>query len=936
MKFHTVLLPFRLSLIALVGFACCAVMTGAQADIGGGGPAAARFSAGEGRFIRNDGQLRHSDRTPATDVLYTFTSANTSVYFRSGGMSVVFRDVSAPTPASHDRLDALGLPLPLPVRTIRTARMDMRWLGANPGSRMEAAGAVVSRSNYYLAHCPEGIVAVPEYDALRCVNLYDNIDFECRTDGARIKSEYVVYPGGDASDIRLEYPGADLRVSGDGSLSAFLPLGEIRETAPLAWQERAGHRTLVPVHFVVHDGELGFAVSPHDSALPLFIDPWASYLGGTVPASHSLFLYASSEIRSSDYNTRGDVALAGATVCLDFPVTSGAWQSTLSGGDLEDIIIVKMDKDGRILWSTYYGGSDSDAASQIRFDESSSVYFCGGTYSADFPVSSGAIQDSMRGNCDALLIKFDSSGQRKWGTFLGGSSCEGFTGVSIASDSLIVVTGGTQSSDYPTTLGAYRSSGTSVQSTPVITVLSSIGRLLWSTILGVDSTLCRSGCADSSGNIYITGNTTSSLLPVTNGMYKRTILGELAYISSFTSTGQHRWSTYWGGDAGASGKVISITHDQHVLVGGTAGPFGFITTPGAHARYMPDSNGGAFLSEFTKNGALRWSSYYPWGDEFMRINAHRAGSIYLSGSTQANPDSGRTVPIHNSPFQNSVHGLFDVYLVRLDDAGLPVAGTFFGGWNPVDDDGYHVNTISVDCAGHILIAGTTSETDMPFRETGFQKSHPTPGPKNGNNRFAGFVAVFDSNLSIPVTLISFSAHPLGNGVTLRWSVAAERGNHGWTVLRARPGGNWSAVGFVKGRGTTALSAGYEFIDELDPLDARNAILLYKLRQVDTDGGSEDSHELEVRFNASPQSAAIETVFPSPLLEDGWVSFTLPQSGDLRLSLHDLRGAQVLGVEEYLAAGRHLRHLDVSCLPRGAYWLRLHSAGTVDVRKVLVE
>jgi hypothetical protein len=112
-----------------------------------------------------------------------------------------------------------------------------------------------------------------------------------------------------------------------------------------------------------------------------------------------------------------------------------------------------------LLYSTFLGGESADYGYAIAVDEAGNVYVTGETYSFDFPTTPGAFDADLDGGEDAFVVKLNTSGaDLDYATFLGGSG--GDVGYAIAVDGAgsAYVTGGTGSSDFPTTSGAYDTS----------------------------------------------------------------------------------------------------------------------------------------------------------------------------------------------------------------------------------------------------------------------------------------------------------------------------------------------------------------------------------------------------------------------------------------------------------------------------------------------
>ncbi len=118
-------------------------------------------------------------------------------------------------------------------------------------------------------------------------------------------------------------------------------------------------------------------------------------------------------------DVRGEVLLdandncyvVSSTQSSDFPVTSGAFQTTIGGGT-QDGCIVKLDNNlQNLIWSSYLGGSGNDAIYAIAIDTSNNIYVCGGTTSTNFPVTPGVIQPSnLGGSCDGFVTKINTNG----------------------------------------------------------------------------------------------------------------------------------------------------------------------------------------------------------------------------------------------------------------------------------------------------------------------------------------------------------------------------------------------------------------------------------------------------------------------------------------------------------------------------------------------
>jgi uncharacterized protein (TIGR03437 family) len=88
----------------------------------------------------------------------------------------------------------------------------------------------------------------------------------------------------------------------------------------------------------------------------------------------------------------GNTIVAGQTSARDFPVTSGALQSSLAGA--QNLFLAKLDPAGEVVFSTYLGGSGADTPALVQTDSAGNIYVAGATSSLDFPTTPETFQPS--------------------------------------------------------------------------------------------------------------------------------------------------------------------------------------------------------------------------------------------------------------------------------------------------------------------------------------------------------------------------------------------------------------------------------------------------------------------------------------------------------------------------------------------------------------
>jgi hypothetical protein len=235
-------------------------------------------------------------------------------------------------------------------------------------------------------------------------------------------------------------------------------------------------------------------------------------------------------------DSMGNVYLAGSTSSTDFP-TKNPLQPIYGGGQY-DTFAAKINPIGSALvYSTYLGGGDLDLVAGVAVDAAGNAYFTGQTFSTDFPVTPGALQVIIGGvsqKCfslpgNAFVTKINPLGSAfVYSTYLGG--CRSDVGLAIAVDRSgdAYVSGGTTSTNFPTTPGAFLTTcdGLCAKEFGFVTELNPLGTgLVYSTYLGNTTPgqcascyyASASGIAlDRSGIVYVTGTTSSPKFPTVN------------------------------------------------------------------------------------------------------------------------------------------------------------------------------------------------------------------------------------------------------------------------------------------------------------------------------------------------------------------------------------------------------------------------------------
>lgn len=227
----------------------------------------------------------------------------------------------------------------------------------------------------------------------------------------------------------------------------------------------------------------------------------------------------------------GIAYLVGATSSTNFPVTPGAFDTSLGGGF--DAFAAKLNATGNgLYYSTFLGGGGSEVGFGIAVDGAGYAYVTGYSPASGFPVTFGAFDTSYNGLSDAFVTKLNQSGTGLiYSTYLGGSGNELGYGIAVDGTGQAYVTGYSNSANFPTTPGAldttYAGGGVPASDAFVAKLSQSGAALAYSTYYGGGAGLDegRSIAVDTAGNVYVGGVTGSTDFAPTPGAFDTTFNG---------------------------------------------------------------------------------------------------------------------------------------------------------------------------------------------------------------------------------------------------------------------------------------------------------------------------------------------------------------------------------------------------------------------------
>lgn len=330
---------------------------------------------------------------------------------------------------------------------------------------------------------------------------------------------------------------------------------------------------------------------------------------GGASLAYSTYLGGAKDDRAQGIalDANGNAYVTGSTSSANYPTSAGAPQTALAGR--VNSFVTEIEPNGKgvadLGFSTYLGGSAQDSGNAIALSTTGNIYVAGTTSSPNFPVTPAALQSTFgsqngSGN-DAFVAKIDRSGALDYATYLGGSADDEGTGIAVNAAGNAFVAGFTQSTNFPSVSGSYRtqlSAGTDV----FVAELSTSGAALdYSTYMGGSATDQAAGIAlDAQGNAYVTGFTTSTDFPVTATAIQSSIGGTAdAFLFKLDPIGANLlYSTYLGGSLLDQGTAVTVDPLGDVFVAGLTNSGNFPTSSNA---FQTASKGGqdGFLVKMT-------------------------------------------------------------------------------------------------------------------------------------------------------------------------------------------------------------------------------------------------------------------------------------------------------------------------------------------------
>lgn len=628
--------------------------------------------------------------------------------------------------------------------------------------------------NYFMNHTGSaGKTNIKGASSLISPNIYPLIDLHYSSNSMGSKYFFVVKPGGNPNNIKLQFQGALSTATVNSNLKITSALGSWIYKKPDIYNVTynnnvLGTATVTGTNGWVSLGSNTYSINPgtYTLSLPLVIEfdmgkllspsttslncQWSTYVGGAG-------FDVSNEIKS---NASNDLFVVGYTTSSNFPPVPGAtpFQSFNGGGN--DGYAEKYDQNGVRLWSTYVGGTGTDQIKSIATHTNGDIYFVGQSNSTLPTVTKSGATTSLSplGAQDGFILQTGStSAVKKWLTYIGGNrKDEPHRCKFDVNGNLFIV--GTSESTNMTVLGSspqYTQASASPTncSDGFILRYNTSSQVTWATYLGASDDVANGanytdGLRDldfsSANDIYVVGFASGSNFPNTvngNSTNYPANSGADGVIARFSNTGTIKYSTYMGGTGYDNFNAVRVKAGKTYLTGqrDAAGP-GFPLKNSGNWFYDATSSAlsDALFIAFNNNDSLLHSTYLR-GNSNMQgydIELDSTNRIYIGGITRSSIFPTKlTQPLNTyiEPYKGTSD--YFLYTLRAGDTNV-VWATNIGG---PDDEGFFFGLgggyIDINKQNQLHITGTTaSSTVFPLFSNGGPPTYFDPthnGPAGG-------------------------------------------------------------------------------------------------------------------------------------------------------------------------------------------------------------
>lgn len=380
--------------------------------------------------------------------------------------------------------------------------------------------------------------------------------------------------------------------------------------------------------------------------------------------------------------------------------------------------------DPGLEFATRYGGSDFDDIAGLAVAPSGGIVVAGSTWSTNLPLAGVPFDNSSSFPFqDAFVAALGADGKTlAWATFLGGSGSDAATAVTLDANGRVWIGGRTDSTNFPTTAGAFDASYNGNGDGFVARIDGPGSPLGASTYVGGgQNDEVRGVAIAANGSVLLGGVTASVDFPVTPGAFDTMFQGGPASPDAFccgltATAGAQTFSTYLGGTSVDDARAIAALGNDAVVVGRTDSA-DWPTLGAFDATFGGGLNDGFLARVASSDGQLVFSTFVGGSepDVIESVATFGSDTIVVCGRTRS-----LDMPAA-AAYDLFFNGGEDAYVAQWTAAGAFTAGSYLG-----SSGDERALAVRIDSIGQALVVGRVDAAGFPATSLAFDTTY------NGN------------------------------------------------------------------------------------------------------------------------------------------------------------------------------------------------------------
>lgn len=402
-------------------------------------------------------------------------------------------------------------------------------------------------------------------------------------------------------------------------------------------------------------------------------------------------------------------------------ISFGSTTLTNASSTGTDFFIAKYDASGNVLWTQRSGGTSSDYGYGVSTDVNGNVYVTGYFLSSSITFGSITLTNVNGGNGAFFVVKYDSSGIVQWAKGAVGAvyNYSDSQGISVDNNGNVIIIGPFTGSTI--TFGSYTLTNINSNATADIFVVKydAMGNVLWAKSAGGSNYDFGYGvCSNSNGDIYVTGQFTSSSIAFGNTTLTNanTSVNNSAdvFVTKYDTFGNVIWAQSSGGTGNETGYSIHADTVGNVLVTGRfasiAITFGNVTLTNTNA----DAN--MFIVKYDALGNALWAKKALGQGRGVSTDAN--DNVFITGHF-----TGSTTTFDNITLTNpNLGGASDMYIAKYNSGGTIIWAKCAGATGNQQIRGM---SICVDNIGNVYTTGSFWGSSITFGNITFTNTNTT-------------------------------------------------------------------------------------------------------------------------------------------------------------------------------------------------------------------